>query len=179
MQVVGATEYSQHVEVTERHDDQGCSLDQPPARGKQGEASIDSNEDYEKSSDQDDIEREDEEITRDAKPKEPLLLEGPKGPTKNPKDPKGDPKKPVAALFQPLQDGSRDRGLDRYLIQAKANNFNDTEDRGEEIMNYVLEVLDLDVVYEYTSHTAPYRFDVVVFATEAQMERKILTAMLH
>jgi hypothetical protein len=103
-----------------------------------------------------------------AKPKEPLLLEGPKGPTKNPKDPKGDPKK--AALFQPLSEGSRSRGLDRFLIQAQAKSLNEVDDRGQEIMDYVLEILDLDIEYEATTHRAPYRFDLVVWGSEAQMK---------
>jgi hypothetical protein len=32
MQVVRTTEYPQNVEITERDGDQGCGLDQPPAR---------------------------------------------------------------------------------------------------------------------------------------------------
>jgi hypothetical protein len=102
-----------------------------------------------------------------AKPKAPLLLEGPKD-GKTPKDPKGDPKK--AALFQPLTEGSRSRGLDRYLIQTQAKSLNEVDDRGEEIMNYVLEILDLDIEYEATTHRAPYRFDLMVWASEAQMK---------
>ncbi len=102
-----------------------------------------------------------------AKPQAPLLLEGPKD-NKTPKDKKGDPKK--AALFQPLSEGSMSRGLNRYLIQAQASSLNEIDDRGEEIMDYVLDTLDLDVEYEATTHRAPFRFDVVVYASEAQMK---------
>lgn len=102
-----------------------------------------------------------------AKPKAPLLLEAPKD-SKTPKDPKGDPKK--AALFQPLSESSRSRGLDRYLIQTQAKSLNEVDDRGEEIMNYVLEILDLDIEYEATTHRAPYRFDLMVWGSEEQMK---------
>ncbi len=73
MQVVRTTEYPQNLEVTERDDDQGCGLDQPPARGQQREASIDWHEDHVKSNDQDDIKREDSEITGGAQAKEPFV----------------------------------------------------------------------------------------------------------
>jgi hypothetical protein len=101
------------------------------------------------------------------KPKAPLLLEGPKN-GKTPKDPKGDPKK--AALFQPLSESSRFRGLDRYLIQTQAKSLSEVDDRGEEILKYVLEVLDLDIEYEATTHRAPYRFDLMVWGSEEQMK---------
>src|ERR1700724_2487982 len=63
MQVAGAAQCPQDVEVPERDGDQGCGLDQPPARGQQREASIDWHEDHVKSNDQDDIKREHGEIT--------------------------------------------------------------------------------------------------------------------
>src|SRR5450756_131463 len=73
MQVVRTTQYPQNVKITERYDDQDRSLDQPPARGQQSQASIDWHEDHVKSHDQDDIEREDGEIAGDAQTKEPFV----------------------------------------------------------------------------------------------------------
>ena len=66
LQVVRTTEYPQDGEVAERDDDQGGGLDQPPARGQQGDDSIDWAEYRVESNDQGDIDREDGEIAGSA-----------------------------------------------------------------------------------------------------------------
>lgn len=73
----------------------------------------------------------------------------------------------VPALLAPPVDKG---GLSRYLVQAKADTLEAIDDLGEEILHYVLDVLDLDVESETTTHRAPHRFDVIVFGTEAQMK---------
>lgn len=60
--------------------------------------------------------------------------------------------------------------LQKYAVQALAKSFYDAEEKADEVMHYLTDVLTVDVLYEVLTHKEPYSFSVMVMASLEQLE---------
>lgn len=81
-----------------------------------------------------------------------------------------DPKSNLPALLKPPADDVAGNILQKYAVQTQTKTFSEIEDRADEMLHYLTDVLAVDVLYELLTHKEPYSFHVVCMASREQLE---------
>jgi hypothetical protein len=80
------------------------------------------------------------------------------------------PKANLPAVVKNAGDKAPPNLLQKYAVQALAKSFYDAEEKADEVMHYLTDVLTVDVLYEVLTHKEPYSFSVMVMASLEQLE---------
>jgi ATP-dependent Clp protease ATP-binding subunit ClpB len=83
---------------------------------------------------------------------------------------KDTPKTNLPAVVKNAGDTVPPNHLQKYAVQALAKSFYDAEEKADEVMHYLTDVLTVDVLYEVLTHKEPYSFSVMVMASLEQLE---------